>query len=501
MVTTAYLEHLKCPKCGGGLRLGRSCPNSNGLRGPTGLVGCLECRAEYPTVFGVLILRGPTERVDVYDETTDASRASGPTIAEVTARLRDDDVAGAMALLIPMPPGCSLLPDGMWPRPSGRGGDFVVSAHGKTGLRSRGVRFGWRVLNRVMSRVARRAMESAARRRLARFLMEHGGRCSGMEVIDLFYRRVWNDEMATYFGYRFGQPRHLAGLAVARAVAAGSGPILDLACGAGHLTHYFTTAHPGRPVYGIDRDFFRLFLARQFIAPAAQYVCMDVSGRWPFADHSLSAVFCSDAFHYFPKPESVVAEARRVSAQDGSIAFTRFGNLSVGPNEGFERDVEGYRRLFAPLNGHLMGEDELVSRYFRHELLTTPSVMGDTDLGQQKWLTLLRLSPESGAVAGGQPGDWPHAMGVVEINPLYSVVAEQPAHLDLELRFPSPWFEFENAKCLEYAPKSCRLPRAVLTDARAGRLGPSVQPFLRNLVLVGLPEAYRSRHHQEGVAS
>ena len=71
---------------------------------------------------------------------------------------------------------------------------------------------------------------------------------------------------------------------------ANDGPLLDLGCGVGHLSHYFTASRPGRTVFGLDRDFFRLFVAKRYVAPAADFICVPADGAMPFHEGAMSAI-------------------------------------------------------------------------------------------------------------------------------------------------------------------------------------------------------------------
>src|SRR5207248_451906 len=127
----------------------------------------------------------------------------------------------------------------------------------------------------------------------------HANELTAMDVIDLYYRQYSGVETSNYFAFRFGQPRDLAALSLASLFNQTTGPILDVACGVGHLTHRFTHGQPLRPVIGLDRDFFRLFVASQFVAPGGSYVCAPADLPLPFDSSAFGGIFCSDAFHYF----------------------------------------------------------------------------------------------------------------------------------------------------------------------------------------------------------
>jgi ubiquinone/menaquinone biosynthesis C-methylase UbiE len=136
---------------------------------------------------------------------------------------------------------------------------------------------------------------------------------TAMEMIDYFYRQSLHSEDYHYFSCRFGQPRHLAALALATLLPRSHMPLLDLACGFGHFMHYWRASPPAQQVVGVDRNFFQLYVARSWVAPRGDFVCADADQRLPFAAKSFGGVLCSDAFHYFLRRAQCAGEMRRVA--------------------------------------------------------------------------------------------------------------------------------------------------------------------------------------------
>ena len=163
----------------------------------------------------------------------------------------------------------------------------------------------------------------------------------------------------------FAQPRHLAGLSLASLFPDSAKPILDLACGFGHYMHYWLTRRPGRPVIGIDRNFFQVYVAKARVAPDADFICSEADRRLPFRSETFCGVFCSDAFHYFLGRWQCASEMKRVTERRGVIILSRFGNREIEPREGYELTVDGYSRLFDGLHGRVVSEEELLRGYVK----------------------------------------------------------------------------------------------------------------------------------------
>jgi SAM-dependent methyltransferase/uncharacterized protein YbaR (Trm112 family) len=474
---------LACPFCTSPLRMGAVL--EEGEAGVEyGLLTCASCRFRYPIVAGVAIIGGPDERLDIKEETTADTLIRGPAVGELAARLEAGDKLGAFALLLnPSSLRGDLFPSLEPARSSGQPASAGGAVNRLLGPRAR------RLRKLAKAGVAKVALPRA-RARLAAFLTGDGARRSALDLLDIYYRRYSGAETFTYFAYRFGQPRHLAALALASALNRSDGPVLDLACGLGHLTHFFTSARPRRPVIAADRDFFRLYVAAHHVAPGASCLCFPADHALPFASGSLDGVFCSDAFHYFLYRARSVREMTRVLAPTGTLALARFGNAAVEPREGYELDVAGYRRLLADTNGTFMGEERLLQSYLQRRG-PDPAGEDDAQLAGQKWLSVLAAR---GGVRPAETFDvFPHAAGRLRLNPIYEIEQRAPnGDLDLRFVFPSKWYRFENEAYLRYAPERCRVPAAVVSALEAGAPHPELADLIAKCVVIGMPDRYLS---------
>jgi SAM-dependent methyltransferase/uncharacterized protein YbaR (Trm112 family) len=476
---------LACPFCASPIRLDAVLEEGEaGIE--YGRLACAACGFRYPIVAGVAIIGGPNERLDIKEETTADTLIRGPRVGELADRLEAGDKAGALALLL---------------SPSSLRGDlFPRLDTAKT--TSSPPATGGGVMNRLLGARTRRLRKLAkagvakltlrrARERLAAFLTTgDGARLSALDLLELYYRRYSGAETFTYFAYRFGQPRHLAALALASTVNRSDGPVLDLACGLGHLTHFFTSARPRRPVIAADRDFFRLYVAAHHVAPGASYLCFPADQALPFATGALDGVFCSDAFHYFLYRAQSVREMTRVLAPTGTLALARFGNAAVEPREGYELDVAGYRRLLSGLTASFLGEARLLQGYLEQR---GPDAAGEDDaqLAGQKWLSVVASRGPAGAAPAATFADFPHAAGRLQLNPIYQIERRGPkGELDLRFVFPSEWYRFENEAYLRYAPERISVPADIVGALETGAPHPGLSDLIAKCVVIGMPERY-----------
>jgi SAM-dependent methyltransferase len=469
---TKSLAKLCCPYCGADLKEHRVVvPRDDGIQ--YGLVNCQTCAAMFPVVAGVLILGAPHERLDAHAETTADTVRSGTTIVELCWLLEADNYAEALARVVV---------------PAERDADMLFRSPGNGGAATRPI-VPPRLL-RKLDRPLKGRLLRVSQRRMARMLLEGSGTLTTTQVIDLFYGRFSRSEMANYFKYRFGQPRHLAALGVASVIKRGSGTLLDLACGAGHLTHYLGT--PDRAVIGVDRDYFRLFIAANYVAPGADFICAAADRPLPFRTGALAGALCSDAFHLFVDKAGSLRELARVVADDGLIALARVGNREQKPNEGYELTPAGYSHLCAQFAHTVLGEGEIIDAYLRKEPPRLDRRELSDALSREKWLSVVMAKRPELLRSEGRFEVWPHAAGALGVNPIFRGESSASEELvQLRFEFPSEHYAKEDADYLKYAPRECTVPRRLLVSLAGGGGDPDVvEKLLSQFVLIGMPDRY-----------
>jgi len=492
-MNTDILHWFRCPFCVAEIHLGKIIKGSE-QKIQHGLLHCPGCGFEFPVISGVAILLGPDDYVDVKSETTASTLLTGPRIRDLVQLLKDGEAMRALSLLLgPTGAKGELFPELKVPRGDGEGAGGPRKVNSKPAGRDIRIR-GIGRIQRLTRSLYRSQFLPRAQLRLAQFLETHGASLSALDVINLYYGQYSGVETSNYFAYRFGQPRHLAGLSLASLMGDAKGPILDLACGVGHFTHFFAYGNPGRPVVGLDRDFFRLFVASQYTAPEGNYVCTPADTALPFSEKVFAGIFCSDAFHYFLHRAASIRELQRLLSDEGTLALCRFGNSEVEPREGYELSLDGYRRLLGGWPHVFMGEDDLVNRYLKKQGADLTTEAPAEALRRQKWLSV--VSSRSPGKFGNNKhfADWPHAVGRLQINPIFvGGKAKQNGSRQLRFEFPSKWYEFENQRYRDYAPEHCTLPPEVMQALNEGKRPPEVEDYLNQFVILGMPERYCER--------
>lgn len=283
--------------------------------------------------------------------------------------------------------------------------------------------------------------------------------------------------VGTYFLHRWSDPTWLAVLALTQRHPPGDRPVLELACGAGHLLRELTL-RGHRDVTGIDIVFAKLWLARRFVAPTARLICADVVDRWPVASSGSAYVACHDALYFLAEKERVVRQARAY-AGEGSVVLGHCHNALVpGVGTGLPLDPAGWEAL---LPGAVCYDDaELTAALLDRR---TPLPDGVERLAGSPAMALVS-SGRVDAVGADDRGivfGEPMVGRALRVNPLYR---------DGRLRWPGERWRAEYHAAATYLPARVDVPERVLADAAAGRSTFEVRELVRTRVLLDLPDQW-----------
>ncbi|MHC1561310.1 class I SAM-dependent methyltransferase [Actinomycetospora sp. C-140] len=449
---------LRCPECGAAPTFVPT--PTQPLAG--GRFGLLHCRcSEYPVLDSIPVVR--RGRVDVQDHVTGRTEVAGPDHHQLVAMLRADRGFDALVAMLAFPP----------PVP------FALGT--RRGLRVPFTRGPWPLL-----------AHAARKGEVAAMLGEHES-LTAQDWMELCYARSSEqiaDDIFPYFFARYGQPRYVASIQLARHLPAGRGPVLDLACGFGHLMYHLGVRDEPVATIGVDRNFFQLWVGRRYVAPEQAFVCADRVDALPFADDTFAASLCSDAFHLFDAQQGAADEMRRVAVDD-TVVIDRVGNRLLEPHDGdHERTPEGYAVLVADAPVRLTCEDELIEAYRAGHGLDLGAERDPAGLDEQKWLGL--VSSRDTTVfddPGPRPGPPAHGAGDLQVNPLFRV-ERGTEDVHLVFRYPSAWYAFENGLMRSYTSAGERVGHAAFDDIVAGRPAPETEHLLRRWVVLGMPPRY-----------
>ncbi len=431
----SLLDLMKCPFCGG--RFNRTV--MDGAAGETEY-GLLECYCgKYPVIAGIPVLKkDPSGELDRIVRILESGRHREALLEMITpAELKQKPQAAARRIF-------NLVRAGI---------------HGDPAKR-------WKA-------------------RASELLWSGSGRLTACDLLSFYFR---DKDIFYYFAYRQSQPRYLVGLSFASLVK-GAGPVLDLACGCGHLTGYLAK-NSGRDVAGIDEFFFGLYMAKHWIAPAAEYVCCRADSTLPFSGGAFSSVFCSDAFHYFGNKAGAVREMKRLLTGKGLMLFAWVHNaLRRRAYDGSPLPPAGYASLFEGMNYSIVSANDVLERYLRKKapaLLRFPGASVENE-------PLLCMAASTGREIEGDYGEfeeWPHAQGDLGLNPIYSKNARLNGRMHLRRSFPSAGYEREHPESKRYLPEEIEIRPQALSDLKEGRRTAEINKLIGDFAVTAMPRRY-----------
>ena len=444
---------LQCPACCGPLRFeGANAGASLGVFG----VLCCSC-SEYPVVDSIPIFL--SRRISVYEHTTGRAETEGVSPKAILGLIRSGQCRQALVECLTMP-----LPGGLFDRLP-----FWSFWHGP--------------LIRNIGRRLRRFQ-------LNRQLNQPNSLQTAKVWLGVFFGKYSpaGGDLFSYFFYRFGQPRDVAALTLLSVFRPAAKPILDFACGFGHLSHYLTSGLEAHDVIGADLNFFTIWAARRTVAPRASFVCAEADRPLPFRNAAFSGVLCSDAFHYFADKQLAISEFRRCT-DAGPLILTRVGNSLILPNEGKELSPEKYAELLGPVRTSVFGEAELINRYQSRQSPAFDRDRTPNECDNDKWLSFVQL-PDQYPSPVRQVAEWPHRAGAPRINPIYLQTPRPDGGCQLRLTFPSTWYAAENGSMLAYLPREVSLTAEDVQAVHSGQPSSTIDRLIDAFVLWGMPENY-----------
>ena len=118
------------------------------------------------------------------------------------------------------------------------------------------------------SRPVREFLARLRRKQIQRLCVADRDTLTAEDWLDLFYKQhsPLEGDLGSYFFCRLAQPRHLATLVLTSYLPPSEKPILDLACGFGHLGYNLAESPAAHSVVGVDRNFFQLWVAQYWDA-------------------------------------------------------------------------------------------------------------------------------------------------------------------------------------------------------------------------------------------
>jgi uncharacterized protein YbaR (Trm112 family) len=297
------------------------------------------------------------------------------------------------------------------------------------------------------------------------------------------------DAEAEYFVYRFSDPTFRVGRAVVQAcgpMMGREGRYIDLCGGSGHLTRSMIS---NQPAVLADVFFWKLWLAKQFVAPDCEPICCDANSPLPFARSTFSMVVLSDAFPYLWHKRLVADDMMRLAGPDGVVVMPHL-HSSLGWNytAGMPLTPAAYRDLLEPQHPRLFRDSALLDQVLDGYIDLTASTPPEALAGEPA-LVIVASRDERVFRRVPLPQFTPPPDTVI-VNPLYRVEV-QGVESTLALTFPTDEYADEFAAATRYLPDRITLPGDVTSGLDRGAIGAErYDDLCRRLVFISVPERY-----------
>lgn len=317
-------------------------------------------------------------------------------------------------------------------------------------------------------------------------------------------RPLLPDGEGDYYVLRFGDPTFVVADAVTRAVAARidlapGTRLVDVCGGCGHLTATLAAlaeAHQHVTPTLLDRSFWRLWLARRFLAPQADVVGCDANAPLPLSTGCASMTVCNDAVHYVWGKRLLVSELHRITAWAGAVVITH-AHSALGENAtaGNTLTPVGYASLFERHPPATARDDELLEWALGRSPARWQADPSECDAADA--IAVVGMPAANGAPE--EPAPAFHGRGTRwVVNPLLAVETDGD-RARLTIAWPSEHYAAEFEAVRRYLGEEMELPAAALADLEA--LAGARPDLIVRRVLLRVPPDYVERSPSYGFSA
>jgi SAM-dependent methyltransferase len=294
--------------------------------------------------------------------------------------------------------------------------------------------------------------------------------------------------------HRFSMPTFLPVYPLAH-LARGRQRVLDFGCGLGHSAFLMTRLHPSAEVVCADYSFTSMFLAKRFLVPDAECICLDGDYPLPFDAGWFDCVFSTDALQYIETKIGLAREFQRVLSADGMIALAHLHNRLSPVKAGQSLTARAYEGLFDGMFRRLYPEEAVVADYITSGTLDLSRRWTTEELDQALGgLSLVAARSDAAfTVYGGLLDTYINSMRNPVLNPAYSVTGSN-GRISVERRVGPPYTAERTIAGCEMLPKKMEIGISPLDSAHLLAARDSerdaLRELVRRLVVVDVPDGY-----------
>ena len=265
--------------------------------------------------------------------------------------------------------------------------------------------------------------------------------------------------------------------------------ILDVCCGAGHVSFVISKYVNPDELICVDGDFKSLYLAKKYFSNA-EFINIDANYQLPFKDGTFSSILMPDAFQYIDARVLLAKEFERVLSKEGMLLLLHLHNaLAKNVAAGKPLSPSTWMGLFDNIKVTALPEKKLIEDFILRDLLDLSKSYSE------KELNVSDISIIGGVDLDCFDGIWKDIFNIKEnliINPIYKMKEEGDKIL-LEREFPSEMFRKEYPLTEKYLPEGCEIDKRFV-DGRSVCVSDSdeieIEDLMRKFVVINVPEKY-----------
>jgi hypothetical protein len=139
----------------------------------------------------------------------------------------------------------------------------------------------------------------------------------------------------------------------------------------------------------------------------------------------------------------------------------------------------------------LLINDEVQSQYAHKTGVDLSKEPPMEALDKAEWISIVASHRKDFFIKYPPFRNWPHALGRLQINPLYHEIAkDKSGNVSFEFRYPSEWYKYDNHNWSNYAPEKVQISKDALDAIANNTRTPEVKDLIAKWVVLGMPEHY-----------
>jgi SAM-dependent methyltransferase len=274
------------------------------------------------------------------------------------------------------------------------------------------------------------------------------------------------------------------------------GRILDLCCGLGHSSFVISNYVKPQQLCCADLSFRFLYLAKEYFAPKADFVCLNANSPLPFKNEAFSSVLTLDAFHAVTERMELAHEMQRILFPDGMLLILHLHNSlmeNYGAGVVYSMTPKAWVELFRDgmLKIKAIPERKILEDFFFRDELDLAEEYSQDSLDSANAITIVATSDES--VFETYENDRAEFLARKEyliINPIYKI-RERGNNLQLERLHDTDGFGDRLAFSEKYLPEKYEISKTLLEGRRVNISDPKkVEDLMTKFIVVNVPENY-----------